>query len=98
MYYAIVEAGSYDTLHVFEDRDERDEFAREHDAFVCTYKEAHSLLEREVLIRNYSLLASEVRDLTMDDLISTLIECDDFCKLHDNGLVELSRVTLHWEW
>lgn len=97
MHYAMVEVGSHDTLHVFESRDERDEFAREHDALVCTSKEARSLLEREVLIRNYSLLSSEVRDLTMDDLVSVLIECDVFCKVHDSGLVELSRVTLHWD-
>lgn len=97
MYYAIIEAGSHDTLHVFEDRDERDDFAREHDAFVCTSKEARKILEREVLIRNYSLLVSEVREMIMDDLVSVLIECDSYCKVHDNGLVELSRVTVHWE-
>lgn len=97
MYYAIVEVGSHDTLHIFEDRDERDEFAREHDAFVCTSKEARRVLEREVLTRNYRLLTSELRDLTMDDLVTVLIECDGHCKVHDNGLVELSHVTMHWE-
>lgn len=97
MHYATIESGSHDTLHVFEDRYERDEFAREHDAFVCTSKEARKIMEREVLTRNYSLLTSEVRNLTMDDLVTVLIECDSYCKVHVNGLVELSRVTLHWE-
>lgn len=97
MYYAVTNRNINSILHVFEDRDERNEFAREHDAFVCTSKEARSILEHEVLIRNFTLPTSEIRDMTMDDLVNALIECDHHCIIQDNGLVELSRVTMHWD-
>ena len=97
MYYAVTDHTIKRILHVFEDRDERDEFAREHGAFVCDSKEARKLLECEVLVRNYTLLTSEVREMKMDDLVSVLIECDHHCRIQDSGLIELSRVTVHWD-
>lgn len=97
MYYAITEQTSGEVLHVFEARDERNEFAREHNAIVCTSKEARTLLEHEVLIRNFTIPTSEVRDMMMDDLVNAIIECDNHCRIQDNGLIELSRVTVHWD-
>ena len=97
MYYAVTDNTNNGILHAFEDREERNEFAREHDAFVCTSKEARSLLEHEVLLRNFTIPTSEVREMIMDDLVSALIECDHHCLIQDNGLIELSRVTLHWD-
>lgn len=97
MYYATTDHTNKGILHVFEDRDERNEFAREHNATVCTSKEARALLEHEVLIRNFTIPTSEVRDMLMDDLVSALIECDHHCRIQSNGLIELSRVTLHWD-
>lgn len=97
MYYAVTEHNSKGNLHVFEDRDERNEFTREHDAFVCTSKDARRFLEHEVLMRDFTIPTSEVREMIMDDLVSALIECDHHCRIQDNGLIELSRVTVHWD-
>ena len=97
MHCAIAEHASGEVLHVFEDRDERNEFARKRDAFVCTSKEARTMLEHEVLIHNFTIPTSEIRDMPMDDLVSALIECDHHCHIQDNGMIELSRVTVHWE-
>lgn len=97
MYYAITDHTSKRILHVFKDRTERNEFTRENDAFVCTSKEARSILEHEFLIRRFTISTSEVRDMTMDDLVIALIECDSHCRMQDNGLIELSRVTVHWD-
>ena len=82
---------------MFEARDERNEFARTHDAFVCTSKEARKLIEYEVIIRNFTIPTNEIRDLKMDDLVGVLIECDHHCRIHENGLIELSHVTIHWD-
>lgn len=97
MFYAITGHTNRGILHVFEDRNERNDFARENDAFVCTSKEARNILEHEVLIRNFTTPASEIREMIMDDLVSALIECDNHCRIQDNGLIELSRVTVHWD-
>ena len=97
MYYAVTDFSCKGILHVFEDRDERNEFTRKHDAFVCTSKEARALLEHEVLMRNFTIPNSEVREMMMSDLVSALIECDHHCRIQDSGLIELSRVTVHWD-
>lgn len=97
MYYAVTDNTSNGILHVFEDRDERNDFAREHDAIICTSKEARTMLEHEVLIHNFTTPTSEIREMIMDDLVSVLIECDHNCRIQDNGLIELSRVTVHWD-
>lgn len=97
MYYAVTDYTNNGILHVFEDRDERNEFAREHNAIVCTSKEARNFLEHEVLMRDFTIPTSEIRDMTMDDLVSALLECDHHYQMHDNGLIELSRVTVHWD-
>lgn len=97
MFYAITGHNNRDILHIFEDRAERNDFAREHDAIVCTSKEARKILEHEIMIRNFTIPNSEIRELKTDDLVGVLIECDHHCRIQYNGLIELSRVTVHWD-
>lgn len=96
MFYAITESGMHDVLHVFEGWEERDEFVREYNAFKCTSKEARKILESELVCLS-GVSSSDVRELEMHDLVGALMECDCHFRMHDNGLIELSRVTIHWE-
>lgn len=96
MYYAITDFSSRGILHVFEDRDERDEFARNNGCFVCDSKQGRKLLQAEA-IKLSGIAKSDARELTVSELVGTIIECDYYCNIQDNGLINLSRVSVHWD-
>lgn len=84
------------TLHVFEDKEEREELVAVYDFFVpIDSKKARCFIERECESRTF--LDAETRHaMKTYDLILELIETDPYDGPSNDECILLTHITLHW--
>lgn len=84
------------TLHVFEDKEEREELVTEYNFFVpIDSKKARCFIEREC--ENCTFLDAETRHaMKTYDLLLELIEMDPYDGPSNDECILLTHITLHW--